>query len=90
MLLEAPGNNMDAFVFRMSSDGNVIWSRAFWSAGNDILHSLDEGPNGEIYLQVHSAWILPHLVDLIQEEAIALCPKVEQIFSLPNYPPMVL
>ena len=50
MLLEAPGNNMDAFVFRMSSDGNVIWSRAFWSAGNDILHSLDEGPNGEIYL----------------------------------------
>jgi len=50
MLLEAPGNNMDAFVFRMDSDGNVIWSRAFWSAGNDIIHSLDEGPNGEIYL----------------------------------------
>ena len=50
MLLEAPGNNMDAFIFRMSSEGNVIWSRAFWSAGNDILHSLDEGPNGEIYL----------------------------------------
>jgi len=50
MILEAPGNNMDAFVFRMSSDGDVIWSRAFWSGGNDVIHSLDEGPNGEIFL----------------------------------------
>ena len=51
MLLEAPGRNLDAFVFRMNPSGEVIWSRAFWSAGNDLIHSLDEGPNGEIYLQ---------------------------------------
>ena len=51
MLLEAPGRNLDAFVFRMTPSGEVIWSRAFWSAGNDLIHSLDEGPNGEIYLQ---------------------------------------
>ena len=51
LLLEAPGRNMDAFVLRMTSSGQVIWSRAFWSAGNDVIHSLDEGPNGEIYFQ---------------------------------------
>jgi len=51
LLLEAPGRNLDAFVLRMTSSGQVIWSRAFWSAGNDVIHSLDEGPNGEIYFQ---------------------------------------
>ncbi|MGB1802152.1 MAG: hypothetical protein ACPHKZ_03840 [Candidatus Thalassarchaeaceae archaeon] len=51
LLLEAPGTNLDAFVLRMTSSGQVIWSRAFWSAGNDVIHSLDEGPNGEIYFQ---------------------------------------
>ena len=51
MLLEAPGRNLDAFIFRMNPSGEVIWSRAFWSNGNDLIHSLDEGPNGEIYLQ---------------------------------------
>ena len=51
LLLEAPGRNLDAFVLRMTSSGQVIWSRAFWSAGNDVIHSLDEGPSGEIYFQ---------------------------------------
>ena len=51
MLLEAPGRNLDAFIFRMDPSGEVSWARAFWSDGNDLIHSLDEGPNGEIYLQ---------------------------------------
>ena len=51
MLLEAPGRNMDAFVLRMAPSGQVIWSRPFWSGGNDLIHSLAEGPSGEIYFQ---------------------------------------
>ena len=49
MSLRNRNSGTDAFVFRMTGEGQVIWSTAFWSGGNDIIHSLAEGPNGEIF-----------------------------------------
>ena len=48
LLNRNPGT--DAFVFRMTGEGQVVWSTALWSGGNDIINSLSEGPNGEIYV----------------------------------------
>ena len=50
MSLQGINPGTDAFVFRMTGEGQVIWSTAFWSGGNDIINSLAEGPNGEIFV----------------------------------------
>lgn len=43
----------DAFIVKMSSDGNVIWAKLWDSGGNDILLSVDKLNNGN-YVAVGS------------------------------------